>query len=90
MIIECYCSFEVDLILVVPCVFAVPLIPCQNQTQVQFHGIKIKVFSNQWYFFFDNVINDIFNLLCGLNFNCVSFFQCPKQTNDIDCGYFVM
>ena len=41
-------------------------------------------------FFFDNVINDIFNSLCGLNFNCVSFFQCPKQTNGIGCGYFVM
>jgi len=33
IIIECY-SFEVDLILIVPCVSIVPFIPSQNQSQV--------------------------------------------------------
>jgi len=52
--------------------------------------IEIKVYFLINGIFFDNVINGIFNSSCGLNFNYVIFFQCPMQTNGIDCGYFVM
>jgi len=47
--------------------------PKSKSKSSKIQWIEIKVFSNQWYFF-DNVINGIFNSLCGINFNYVFFF----------------